>query len=122
MIEDAPAACDVLRRSIEELCVADHHDDPAILERWLANKTLEIVESWIMKSGNTMLVAVGDGAILGVGSVTDAGEITLIVEDQRYRVPAGTTASFEAGVPHGYHNEGTGPAEMTMAISVPPPR
>ena len=52
----------------------------------------------------------------------DAGEITLIVEDQRYRVPAGTTASFEAGVPHGYHNEGTGPAEMTMAISVPPPR
>ena len=74
---DAPAACEVLRRSIVELCVADHHNDPAILERWLANKTPEIVASWIAKPGNTMLVAVEDGAILGVGSVTDAGEITL---------------------------------------------
>jgi quinol monooxygenase YgiN len=33
--EDAPAACDVLRRSITELCGADHHDDPEILRRWL---------------------------------------------------------------------------------------
>jgi hypothetical protein len=37
--EDAPAACDVLRRSISELCVADHGNDPTILARWLSNKT-----------------------------------------------------------------------------------
>lgn len=87
VIEDAPAACDVLRRSIVELCVADHHNDPAILDRWLANKTPEIVASWITKPGNTVLVAVGDGAILGVGSVTDAGEITLnyVSPDARFR-------------------------------------
>jgi hypothetical protein len=30
MTEDAPAACEVLRRSISELCVADHRNDPAI--------------------------------------------------------------------------------------------
>ena len=29
--DDAEAACDVLRRSISELCVADHGNDPAIL-------------------------------------------------------------------------------------------
>jgi GNAT superfamily N-acetyltransferase len=87
VIEDAPAACEVLRRSIVELCVADHHDDPAILGRWLANKTPDIVASWIAKPGNTMLVAVEHGTILGVGSVTDAGEITLnyVSPDARFR-------------------------------------
>jgi hypothetical protein len=30
-------------RSIAELCVLDHRNDPAILARWLANKTPEIV-------------------------------------------------------------------------------
>jgi GNAT superfamily N-acetyltransferase len=75
--EDAAEACEVLRRSIIELCIADHHNDPAILARWLANKTPEIVESWIVKPGNSVLVAVEGGAILGVGSVADDGEITL---------------------------------------------
>src|SRR3978361_1215539 len=76
-LEDAPSACDVLRRSITELCLADHHDDPAILQRWLANKTPEIVASWIAKPDNTMLVATEDDAILGVASMTDSGEITM---------------------------------------------
>jgi hypothetical protein len=30
---DAPAACAVMRRSIMELCIADHHNDPEILRR-----------------------------------------------------------------------------------------
>ena len=38
--EDAPAACEVIRRSISELCEADHRNDPEILRRWLANKPL----------------------------------------------------------------------------------
>jgi len=41
--EDAPAACQVVRRSISELCIADHRSDPTILMRWLSNKTPEIV-------------------------------------------------------------------------------
>ena len=86
-IEDAPSACQVLRRSITELCVADHHNDPAILQRWLANKTPEIVASWIAKPGSTVLVATEENAILGVGSVTDAGEITMnyVSPDARFR-------------------------------------
>jgi len=75
--EDAAEACEVLRRSICELCVADHHDDPAILARWLSNKTPEIIATWIVKPGNSVLVAVEGATILGVGSVTEDGEITL---------------------------------------------
>ena len=83
---DAAAACQVLRRSIAELCLADHHSDPAILDRWLANKTPEIVASWITQPGSSMLVAEG-AAILAVGAVTDAGEITLnyVSPDARFR-------------------------------------
>ena len=32
--QDAEAACDVLRRSISQLCAADHRNDPTILGRW----------------------------------------------------------------------------------------
>ena len=77
VIEDAPAACEVTRRSIAELCVADHRNDPAILARWLSNKTPDNFASWIGLPGNSLLVAVEDGRILAVGSVTGAGKITL---------------------------------------------
>jgi GNAT superfamily N-acetyltransferase len=85
--EDASAACRVLRRSISELCVADHRNDPAILTRWLRNKTPEMVASWIAQPGNSLLVAVERGEILAVGSVTDVGEITLnyVSPDARFR-------------------------------------
>ncbi len=51
-----------------------------------------------------------------------AGELVLSVEGSDYRLPAGTSASFESSVPHGYRNDGGEPVEMTMAVSVPPPR
>jgi transcriptional regulator with XRE-family HTH domain len=51
-----------------------------------------------------------------------AGRLTLSVEGVDYEVPEGTSASFEAGVEHGYRNEADEPVEMTMAISVPAPR
>ena len=75
--EDAVAACRVLRESISRLCVADHRNDPAILNAWLANKTPEMVAAWAMQKGNSLLLAVEGDAVLAVGSVTDAGEITL---------------------------------------------
>ena len=75
--EDADAACEVMRKSILELCAADHANDPTILASWLSNKKPEIVAGWSRQPGNSLLVAVESGAILGVGSVTDAGEITL---------------------------------------------
>src|SRR5712692_9728428 len=74
--EDAAAACRIMRRSIAELCVADHRNDPIILGRWLSNKTPEIFRSWI-RPDNSLLVAVENDDILAVGCVTDDGEITL---------------------------------------------
>src|SRR6266511_3043165 len=96
---DAAAACEVLRRSIVELCVADHRNDPAILARWLSNKTPEIVACWIGQPSGSVLVAIEDGAILGVGAVTDQGEITLnyVSPDARFRgVSRAMIAALEA--------------------------
>jgi GNAT superfamily N-acetyltransferase len=97
---DAPAACQVMRRSIAELCIADHRNDPEILRRWLANKTPEIVASWIAKSNNTVKLAVEGDAILAVGSVTDAGEIQLnyVSPEARFRgVSRALMRALEAG-------------------------
>jgi GNAT superfamily N-acetyltransferase len=84
--EDASAACEVMRRSITELCVADHRNDPAILERWLSNKRPGTFRSWI-RPDNSLLVAIEDNRILAVGCINNAGEITLnyVSPDARFR-------------------------------------
>lgn len=86
-LADAEAACAVHRRSIIELCQADHHGDPAILEAWLASKTPENVRAWIARPDSAYLVAEENGAMLGVGSVADAGEVLLLYvsPDARFR-------------------------------------
>ena len=97
--EDAAAACDVLRRSITQLCVADHRNDPAILNAWLANKTPEIVTGWARQQGSSLLLATEGNAILAVGSVTDAGEIMLnyVAPEARFRgVSSVLLAALEA--------------------------
>jgi hypothetical protein len=65
--EDAVAACEVARRSILELCAADHGGDPEIVARWLANKTPESLRAWIVRPDASLLVAVEEGAILPWG-------------------------------------------------------
>lgn len=97
--EDAAAACAVMRRSIAELCGSDHHNNPAILARWLANKTLENFKTWIEDAGNRVLVAVENDAVLAVGAVRDDGEITLnyVSPDARFRgVSRAMLAQLEA--------------------------
>jgi GNAT superfamily N-acetyltransferase len=85
--DDAPAACAVLRRSIESLCTADHRNDPARLTPWLANKTPENVAIWIARANQSVLVAVEGVAILAVGAVTDFGEVMLnyVAPEARFR-------------------------------------
>jgi transcriptional regulator with XRE-family HTH domain len=51
-----------------------------------------------------------------------AGELTLTVDGADHRVPAGSSASFEADAPHTYGNTGNTPMEMIMTVSVPPVR
>jgi GNAT superfamily N-acetyltransferase len=97
--DDAEEACAILRRSIAELCDADHRNDPAILARWLGNKTPENVSVWIARPDASMLVAVDGGAIVAVGMVTDAGEIILnyVSPDARFRGASRTLlAALEA--------------------------
>jgi GNAT superfamily N-acetyltransferase len=85
--EDAPFACRVMKRSIAELCEADHRNDPAILARWLGNKTTENFTAWVEQADNSVLVATENRHILAVGSVTDAGMIGLnyVSPDARFR-------------------------------------
>lgn len=85
---DAGAACIVLRRSIAELCLADHRGDPAILHAWLANKTPETVAAWSADATRRVALAVDDaGSVLGVGMAGPAGTIELnyVSPDARFR-------------------------------------
>lgn len=84
-IEDAEEACRVLKRSITELCHLDHRDDGNILALWLANKTTENVRRWIKESN--VFVATESGAVVGVGAITNSGEITLnyVSPEARFR-------------------------------------
>jgi GNAT superfamily N-acetyltransferase len=86
-VEDAEAACQVSRRSISELCAADHQGDAAVLELWLRNKTPDTFKGWIAQSNQSVLLAIERGAIIGVGAVSDGGEITLnyVSPDARFR-------------------------------------
>ncbi|MFD3678391.1 helix-turn-helix domain-containing protein [Streptomyces sp. NPDC058613] len=49
-----------------------------------------------------------------------AGELTLVVGEEEFRVPVGAAATFEANLAHSYRNDGSVPMEMTLAVSVPP--
>jgi GNAT superfamily N-acetyltransferase len=83
--DDADAACLVVRRSITELCQADHREDAATIALWLANKTAENMRRWICQ-GHVM-VAIEGTAIVGVAAMTSSGEITLnyVSPDARFR-------------------------------------
>ena len=96
---DAVQASTVLRRSITELCTADHNSEVATLTEWLANKTTETVRRWVESNPAGFLVAVEGANILGVGAVTPAGEIALnyVSPDARFRgVSKGMLRALEA--------------------------
>lgn len=84
-LSDAGAACDVLRRSIIELCGSDHGNLRTKLDAWLANKTPENMASWIV--GSQIVVAEEEGRLIGVGGMTNTGYITLnyVAPDVRFR-------------------------------------
>ncbi len=82
---DAIAACNVVRRSITELCAADHRNDEAFIARWLANKTPETMVGWIMNSH--VFIAEEDSQIVGVAALTGSGHVTLnyVSPEARFR-------------------------------------
>jgi N-acetylglutamate synthase-like GNAT family acetyltransferase len=76
-LDDTDAIVVVLRRSITELCVADHRNDPGVLGAWLENKTAENVRTWIESPRAFMVVAEVRGAVCGVASLGATGGILL---------------------------------------------
>ena len=76
--QDAEAACQVLRRSISELCIADHHNDEKVLSAWLRNKTPANVRTWIISDKYFSLVALRDSCICGFAMISREGEIQLL--------------------------------------------
>ena len=93
---DAVAACEVLRASIAELCVADHNNDNDIIGRWLANKTPENLKAWIADPNASLLLLVEDEVVLAVGRVNDDGEITLNYVSPQARFCGASTALLNA--------------------------
>jgi GNAT superfamily N-acetyltransferase len=75
--EDADAAIEVVRRSIEALCAADHRNDPDTLARWLANKTPQSFQGWLANPQNFCVVAVGEMGLSGVDLLHREGELML---------------------------------------------
>lgn len=64
----AAQACTVVRESIARCCAADHGNDPAVLDAWLANKTPAQFAAWLAAPG-AMAWAVCRGQ--GVHGVAD---------------------------------------------------
>jgi GNAT superfamily N-acetyltransferase len=76
--DDATEICALLRRSIIELCQADHNGEVKILGEWLENKTPENVGRWIESREAHFLVALDDQMIAAAGAITRKGEVLLL--------------------------------------------
>jgi GNAT superfamily N-acetyltransferase len=79
--EDAPAACTLLRRSIEDGCVPDHGGRPDILQAWLGNKNVQNVAGWFASPSNYAVVAERPGeagrTLAGLALLNQAGKLAL---------------------------------------------
>jgi len=75
---DAVGACEVVRRSITELCDDDHRGDPTSLASWLANKTPGNFERWIRSGEHVALVAERDSELVGFALLSLGGSIALL--------------------------------------------
>jgi len=84
-LDDAEEACIAVRRSIVELCHADHRGDAPTISAWLANKTADNMRRWIARM--RVFVVTEHGRILGVCALKPPGEITLnyVSPDARFR-------------------------------------
>jgi GNAT superfamily N-acetyltransferase len=77
-LPDTAAACNLVRRSINELCGADHHNDEPTISDWLRNKTEENFAAWISSERHIAIVAERAGAIVGFGLLNRSGTIALL--------------------------------------------
>jgi len=76
--KDAEVAVEVVRRSITELCTADHRGEADTIAKWLSNKTVQHFISWMSSNDNFFVVAEASDRLLGVGLLHRSGEINLL--------------------------------------------
>jgi GNAT superfamily N-acetyltransferase len=76
--KDAEVAVALVRRSITELCAADHRGDADTIAKWLSNKTVQHFTSWMSNNDNFFVVAEASDRLLGVGLLHRSGEINLL--------------------------------------------
>ncbi|MFT5260160.1 MAG: hypothetical protein ACI9J2_000634 [Saprospiraceae bacterium] len=70
-------ACEVLRRSINEVCAPDY-DNEALLREWLSNKTQENVKQRIESDHTHAVVCLdGENKLVGFGMLAASGEVLL---------------------------------------------
>jgi GNAT superfamily N-acetyltransferase len=74
---DAEASVALLVASITTLCIADHMNDPATLERWLRNKTVGHFEQWLADPVNRLFVAEVGSTIVGVALLRESANVHL---------------------------------------------
>jgi GNAT superfamily N-acetyltransferase len=75
---DVADACNLVRRSITELCAADHQGDEATIAAWLANKTEGNFAAWICSPRHVAMVAERAGVIVGFALLNRDGTIALL--------------------------------------------
>ena len=75
---DTAAACELVRKSITELCADDHCGDNATIAAWLANKTQDNFAAWISSSRHVALTAEKGGSIAGFALLNSSGTIALL--------------------------------------------
>lgn len=94
---DVPGMSRVLIASITELCSLDHHDDPAAIAAWTANKTVDGVAAMLHEAQNQLLVAQLGGEIAAVGAVMGSDQIGLNYVDPAHRFK-GVSRALLAGM------------------------
>lgn len=97
--EDAAEAAHVMRCSIKDLCIADHHNDERLIADWTGNKTEPQVRRWIESPANWAKVAVRDDQVIGMATLNDQGTVLLMYvlpEEVRRGIGSQLMAAVEA--------------------------
>jgi len=109
---DAPAMSAVLTASIRDLCTADHRNDPAILARWLRNKTPEMVLRMFDNPRTQLFVAEHDGQVAAVGCLNGGDEIGLNYVAPAHRF-AGVSKALLAAMEYRIRQSGVALARLS---------
>lgn len=93
--DDAEAACNAVRTSIEECCAKDHEGEKARLDAWLKNKSPENFRFWIQSENLYCIVVEERSRIVGFG-MSATGELLLCYVSPEVRFRGAGKAMFQA--------------------------